>query len=168
MHRRTALPGHPNGMTFEAFDDDGTSLVRKTYYSVGGGFVVDEVAAGADRIVEDATVLPHPFRTGAELLARCRETGGSIAQVMAANERAWRTDAELRAALLHIWDVMQECVENGCTRADRTLPGGLKVPRRAPELRERLRAQEAEATRGGDRCVTRSGPWSGSTSTPSP
>jgi L-serine dehydratase len=149
MHRRTALPGHPNGMTFEAFDGDGTSLVRKTYYSVGGGFVVDEVAAGADRIVEDATVLPHPFRTGAELLARCRETGGSIAQVMAANERAWRTDAELRAALLHIWDVMQESVENGCTRADRTLPGGLKVPRRAPELRERLRAQEAEATRGG-------------------
>ena len=149
MHRRTALPGHPNGMTFEAFDGAGTSLVRKTYYSVGGGFVVDEVAAGADRIVEDATVLPHPFRTGAELLARCHETGGSIAQVMAANERAWRTDAELRAALLHIWDVMQECVENGCTRADRTLPGGLKVPRRAPELRERLRAQEAEATRGG-------------------
>ena len=149
MHRRTALPGHPNGMTFEAFDDDGTSLVRKTYYSVGGGFVVDEEAAGADRIVEDATVLPHPFRTGAELLARCRETGGSIAQVMAANERAWRTDAELRAALLHIWDVMQKCVENGCTRADRTLPGGLKVPRRAPGLRERLRAQEAEATRGG-------------------
>ena len=107
---------------FEAFDGDGTSLVRKTYYSVGGGFVVDEVAAGADRIVEDATVLAHPFRTGAELLARCRETGRSIAQVMAANERAWRTDAELRAALLHIWDVMQECVENGCTRADRTLP----------------------------------------------
>jgi L-serine dehydratase len=68
---------------------------------------------------------------------------------MAANERAWRTDAELRAALLLSWDVMQESVENGCTRADRTLPGGLKVPRRAPELRERLRAQEAEATRGG-------------------
>jgi L-serine dehydratase len=149
MHRRSTLPGHPNGMTFEAFDGAGATLHRRTYYSVGGGFVVDEEAAGADRIVEDATVLPHPFRTGAELLARCRETGGSIAEVMAANERAWRTDAELRAALLHIWDVMQECVENGCTRTDRTLPGGLKVRRRAPELRERLRAQEAEATRGG-------------------
>ena len=149
MHRRTALPGHPNGMTFEAFDDDGTSLVRKTYYSVGGGFVVDEEAAGADRIVEDATVLPHPFRTGAELLARCRETGGSIAQVMAANERAWRTDA--RAAgrtAAHLGRHAGVCRER--LHARRPHPARrAQGPRRAPELRERLRAQEAEATRGG-------------------
>ena len=149
MHRRKALPGHPNGMTFEAFAADGTSLAKRTYYSVGGGFVVDEAAVGADRIVEDATVLPYPFSTGAELLARCRESGKSVAEVMLANELCWRTEDELRIALLHIWDVMQECVENGCTRTERTLPGGLKVRRRAPELRERLRAQEAEATRDG-------------------
>ena len=149
MHRRTALPGHPNGMTFEAFAAVGTSLVRRTSSGVGGGFGVAVAAVGADRIVEDATVLPYPFSTGAELLARCRESGTSVAEVMLANELTWRTEQELRAALLHIWEVMQECVENGCTRTERTLPGGLKVRRRAPELRERLRAQEAEATRDG-------------------
>jgi L-serine dehydratase len=148
MHRRKALPAHPNGMTFEAFDADGVSLRHRTYYSVGGGFVVDDTAAGADRVVEDATALPHPFTTGAELLAACRESGRSIAGVMLANELCWRTESELRAALLHLWDVMQECVENGCTRTETVLPGGLKVRRRAPELRRRLRAQEAAGTAG--------------------
>ncbi|GAA1634771.1 L-serine ammonia-lyase [Georgenia ruanii] len=149
LHRRKALPAHPNGMTFEAFDDGGALLRERTYYSVGGGFVVDDEAAGADRIVEDATALPYPFRTGAELLQRCREAGTSIAGVMLANELSWRTEEELRAELLTIWDVMQQCVENGCTRTEETLPGGLKVRRRAPRLRERLRAQEAEATKDG-------------------
>ncbi|MFM6848834.1 MAG: L-serine ammonia-lyase [Terrabacter sp.] len=145
LHRRRTLPGHPNGMTFEAFDDAGRSLRARTYYSVGGGFVVDEEAVGADRVVADTTPLPHPFSTGAELLERCRETGLSIAGVMMANERAWRPEPEVRARLLHLWDVMQECVESGCTREELTLPGGLKVRRRAPELRDRLRRQEAEA-----------------------
>jgi L-serine dehydratase len=149
LHRRKALPAHPNGMTFEAFDEAGRSLRLRTYYSVGGGFVVDEQAVGADRVVTDATRLPHPFSTGAELLQRCRETGLSIAGVMLANELSWRPESELREQLLHIWDVMQDCVESGCTRTERTLPGGLKVRRRAPELRERLREQEAEARRGG-------------------
>jgi L-serine dehydratase len=145
MHRRKALPAHPNGMTFEAFDAAGGSLRARIYYSVGGGFVVDEEAVGADRVVVDPTPVPHPFRTGAELLERCRETGLSIAGVMMANERAWRSESEVRDRLLHLWDVMQQCVESGCTREERTLPGGLKVRRRAPELRERLRAQEAHA-----------------------
>ncbi|MFH5822858.1 L-serine ammonia-lyase [Georgenia sp. AZ-5] len=149
LHRRKALPAHPNGMTFEAFDDAGALLRERTYYSVGGGFVVDEAAAGADRIVADSTPLRYPFSTGAELLHRCREAGTSIAGVMLANELSWRSEQELRTALLHIWDVMQQCVENGCTRTERTLPGGLKVQRRAPRLRERLRAQEAEATKDG-------------------
>ncbi|KAE8764162.1 L-serine ammonia-lyase [Georgenia thermotolerans] len=149
LHRRKALPAHPNGMTFEAFDDGGALVRERTYYSVGGGFVVDDEAAGADRIVEDATALPYPFRTGAELLQRCRESGMSIAGVMLANELSWRTEEELRAELLAIWDVMQQCVENGCTRTEQTLPGGLKVRRRAPRLRERLRAQEAEARKDG-------------------
>ncbi|EWT07225.1 serine ammonia-lyase [Intrasporangium chromatireducens Q5-1] len=145
MHRRKALPAHPNGMTFEAFDEAGRSLRLRTYYSVGGGFVVDEQAVGADRVVTDSTRLPHPFSSGADLLQRCRETGLSIAGVMLANEVSWRPEAEVRERLLHIWRVMQECVESGCTRSERTLPGGLKVRRRAPELRERLREQEAAA-----------------------
>jgi L-serine dehydratase len=134
LHRRTALPYHPNGMKFFAFDDAGAQLRERTYYSVGGGFVVDEEAAGADRIKADDTVLPHPFRSGAELLAQCAETGLSISGVMLANEQAWREEAEIRGGLLHIWSVMQECVQNGVTTLETTLPGGLKVSRRAPEL----------------------------------
>ncbi|WP_448071159.1 L-serine ammonia-lyase [Georgenia yuyongxinii] len=149
LHRRKALPAHPNGMTFEAFDADGASLRLRTYYSVGGGFVVDEAAAGADRIVADSTPLPYPFSTGDELLERCREAGTSIAGVMLANELSWRTEDEVRWELLRIWDVMQQCVETGCTRTDPVLPGGMRVRRRAPELRRRLRAQEAEATKDG-------------------
>ncbi|NMR31518.1 L-serine ammonia-lyase [Crystallibacter degradans] len=149
LHRRKALPAHPNGMTFFAYDDAGDLLRERTYYSVGGGFVVDEDAAGADRIVEDTTALPYPFTTGAQLLAHCRAEGLSIAQVMLANELTWRSEAELRSQLLHIWSVMQQCVENGCTRTEERLPGGLKVRRRAPELRRKLRQIEATAATSG-------------------
>ncbi|AUI51256.1 L-serine ammonia-lyase [Arthrobacter crystallopoietes] len=149
LHRRKALPAHPNGMTFFAYDDAGDLLRERTYYSVGGGFVVDEDAAGADRIVEDATVLPYPFTTGAQLLAHCRAEGLSIAQVMLANELTWRSETDLRSQLLHIWAVMQECVENGCTRTEERLPGGLKVRRRAPELRRKLRQIEVAAATSG-------------------
>jgi L-serine dehydratase len=150
LHRRRSLPAHPNGMTFEAFDAENESLLHLTYYSVGGGFVVDDEATAADRIVEDSTELPYPFSSGAELLAACRASGRSIAGIMLANELAWRTEAELRTSLLHLWDVMQDCVENGCIRADQVLPGGLKVRRRAPSLRAHLREQEAGGAHMGD------------------
>jgi L-serine dehydratase len=140
LHRRQSLPFHPNGMRFFAYGADGACLRERTYYSVGGGFVVDEQAAGADRITEDTTVLPYPFATGAQLLERCRETGLPISQVMLANEQVWRSEEEIRDGLLHIWSVMQECVTHGCAH-DGTLPGGLKVPRRAPELYRRLCAE---------------------------
>ncbi len=148
MHRRRSLPAHPNGMTFEAFDAGGVSLLHRTYYSVGGGFVVDERATGSDRVVMDETPVQHPFETGNELLMHCRAHGLSIAEVMMANELSWRTEAQVRSQLLHLWKVMQECVETGCTRTETTLPGGLKVRRRAPELRIRLREQEAAAAGG--------------------
>ncbi|HEV7205514.1 MAG TPA: L-serine ammonia-lyase [Jatrophihabitans sp.] len=137
LHRRQSLPYHPNGMRFFAFDARDALLRERTFYSVGGGFVVDEAAAGADRITPDATPLPHPFRSGDELLVRCAETGLPISGVMLANEQAWRSEAEIRARLLEIWSVMQQCVQNGWTN-EGTLPGGLKVPRRAPELYRRL------------------------------
>ncbi|MEU0313480.1 L-serine ammonia-lyase [Nocardioides sp. NPDC006273] len=140
MHRTKTLPAHPNGMIFRAFEATGATLLESTYYSVGGGFVVDETAAGADRIVADATPIPYPFTTGAELLATCARSGKRISDVMMANELAWRTEDEVRAELLHIWSVMQECVHNGCTRTEPTLPGGLKVPRRAPGLYTHLHA----------------------------
>jgi L-serine dehydratase len=137
LHRRRSLPFHPNGMTFAAFDRDGGQLRARTYYSVGGGFVVDETATGADRIKVDDTAVAYPFRTGDELLAHCRHTGLAVSEIMLANETAWRPESEVRSGLRHIWDVMQECVRRGYTQ-DGTLPGGLKVRRRAREMYEHL------------------------------
>lgn len=134
---RKPLPFHPNGMIFRAFDAAGLQIRSREYYSVGGGFVVDEQAAGADRIVEDTTPLQHPFTTGKQLLAHCAEHNLSISQVMLANEAAWRPEAETRTRLLHIWQVMQDCVEAGC-RNEGIMPGGLKVKRRAAALHRQL------------------------------
>jgi L-serine dehydratase len=140
LHRRQSLPYHPNGMTFTAWDENGEVVRERTYYSVGGGFVVDENAAGADRITHDTTPLAYPFTTGAELLEQCARTGLPISGVMLANEQAWRTEQEIRDGLLRIWSVMAECVTNGCQNSG-VLPGGLKVPRRAPEMYRRLRSE---------------------------
>jgi L-serine dehydratase len=137
LFRRTALAYHPNGMTFAALNADGAFLDAATYYSVGGGFVVDENATGAERIKEDATPLPYPFDTAAELLTQCQTHGLSISQIMLANEQAWRSEAEVRAGLLRIWAVMQECVQRGIT-SEGILPGGMKVKRRAAELYRQL------------------------------
>ncbi|HSX69022.1 L-serine ammonia-lyase [Nocardioides sp.] len=137
MHRRKSLPAHPNGMTFAAYDESGEQIDFRTYYSVGGGFVVDEVATGADRVVLDETQVKFPFTTGGELLAICEREGLSISDVMLANEQAWRSEAEIREGMLHLWHVMEECVERGFRR-EGVLPGGLKVPRRAPGLYREL------------------------------
>ena len=145
MHRRRSLPAHPNGMVFRAFGAGGSLLRESTYYSVGGGFVVDEHAVGVDRIVEDETPLRYPFTTGAQLLSICRREGLRVSDVMLANELSWRTEQELRAELLHIWAVMKQSVHRGCTRTERVLPGGLKVPRRAPKLLRDLQAGEDES-----------------------
>ncbi|WP_217162409.1 L-serine ammonia-lyase [Streptomyces sp. AC512_CC834] len=140
LHRRKALPYHANGMTLWAYDAQGTELLTKTYYSVGGGFVVDEDAVGADRIVLDDTVLKYPFRTGNELLRLARDTGLSISALMLENERAWRDEDEIRDGLLEIWQVMQACVDRGMTR-EGILPGGLKVRRRAANTARKLRSE---------------------------
>ncbi|MGC5037844.1 MULTISPECIES: L-serine ammonia-lyase [unclassified Streptomyces] len=140
LHRRKALPYHANGMTLWAYDASGAELLTKTYYSVGGGFVVDEDAVGADRIKLDDTVLKYPFRTGDELLRLARETGLSISALMLENERAWRTEEEIREGLLEIWRVMQACVARGMSR-EGILPGGLKVRRRAANTARKLRSE---------------------------
>ncbi|WP_446664012.1 L-serine ammonia-lyase [Flexivirga sp. B27] len=137
MHRRKSLPAHPNGMQFEAYDAQGAVITSHVYYSVGGGFVVNEEAAGADRVVLDDTHVEFPFSTGAELLAICEREGSSVADVMMRNELAWRTADEVRAGMLHLWSVMRDCVQTGMHH-EGTLPGGLKVPRRAPELHREL------------------------------
>lgn len=136
LHRRKELPLHPNGMVFRAFA--GPELVdERTFYSVGGGFVVRGDADGDDRIVPDATPVAHPFTTGDDLLAICRDTGKSIARIVMENELAWRREAEVTDGLLKIWAVMKECVDNGLS-TEGQLPGGLRVLRRAPELFTKL------------------------------
>jgi L-serine dehydratase len=135
-----SLPFHPNGLRMSALDADGNPSRVRVYYSVGGGFVVDEGAAdGQSPIRADERPLPFPFRTAEELLKHCRDTGFPISRVMLENESAWRPEGATREALLRIWRVMEECVRRGC-ETQGTLPGGLGVRRRAPELHKRLLA----------------------------
>jgi L-serine dehydratase len=140
LHRRRSLPYHANGMTLRAFDEGASSLLEKTYYSVGGGFVVDEDAIGADHVVTDETPVPYPFSSAEELLAHCAAQQLSIAEIMLANELVWRPEPEVRARLLKLWTVMQDCVTAGCGSGG-ILPGGLKVRRRAPALFAELSAK---------------------------
>jgi L-serine dehydratase len=137
MQRGKRLPFHTNGMRFTARGPQGSDVATREYYSVGGGFVLDEDETGPRRVVADGAPVRYPFTSGAELLAHCRETGLPISQVVLANELTWRTEEEVRSGLLRIWAVMQECVEQGC-RADGVLPGGLEVRRRAARLRRSL------------------------------
>ena len=140
MHKRQKLPFHTNGMRFTAFDAEGAVIATRDYYSVGGGFVVNQDEAAEDRIVADTTPLPHPFNSGDELLAQCAANGMTIAQVMFANEQAWRSPDEIRDGLREIWRAMQSCVQRGI-REGGTLPGGLHVSRRAPLLHAELVAR---------------------------
>ncbi|WP_028916342.1 L-serine ammonia-lyase [Pseudoxanthomonas sp. J35] len=146
MNKRQKLPFHTNGMRFTAYDADGQVIATRDYYSVGGGFVVNPDEAAEDRIVPDDTALPYPFSSGDELLQRCADSGLSIAQVMFANERAWRSEEEIRNGLRAIWNAMQACVARGI-RADGTLPGGLHVVRRAPGLYRELSSKPEAAMR---------------------
>ncbi|MGV8932491.1 MAG: L-serine ammonia-lyase [Luteimonas sp.] len=133
MNKRQKLPYHTNGMRFTAFDANDEVIATRDYYSVGGGFVVNQDEAAEDRIVADTTPLPYPFNSGDELLRQAREHDISIAQLMFANEQSWRTPEQIKAGLLELWAAMQSCVQRGI-RQTGTLPGGLHVSRRAPAL----------------------------------
>lgn len=146
FNKREKLPYHTNGMRFTAYAADGGVIATRDYYSVGGGFVVNQDEAAEDRIVADTTELPYPFHSGDELLARCREHGLSIAALMFANEKAWRQEAEIREGLDRIWEAMRACVARGI-REEGVLPGGLKVGRRAPALARELQARPEAALR---------------------
>jgi L-serine dehydratase len=140
LHRRKRLEFHSNAMTFLATAAGGAEFARGTYYSIGGGFVVDEAArslAEGPGLVPDPQPVPFPFTTGAELLAHAEHTGLAISDIVLRNECARRPEAEVRSGLLHIWEVMRQCTEAGML-ADGVLPGGLKVRRRAGALRRQL------------------------------
>ncbi|UUZ76982.1 L-serine ammonia-lyase [Polaromonas sp. P1(28)-13] len=143
---RQTLPFHPNGMVLLAFDARSNMLMKKSYYSVGGGFVVSQDAQGQPALVPDPQPLPYPFSSGDELLKRCGESSLSIAQLMWHNELAWRDAEAVRVGLLHIWNVMQACVQRGIA-TEGILPGGFKVKRRAAELYRGLTAHPEAALR---------------------
>ena len=133
LHLRR-LDFHSNGMAFEALASDGTAIDRKIYFSIGGGAVVDEGAADNEA---SAVVLPHPFRTAAELVALAESRDCAIASIVADNEQALGRQNDQRGALLRIWAVMRQCVAAGLAH-EGTLPGGLHVPRRAARLAAQL------------------------------
>ena len=131
-----SLPYHPNAMSLEAFTAQG-SLFSQTYYSVGGGFIVEQAEIDAPQSDADQVKLPYEFDSAAELLALCKTHQLSVGQLMMANECAWRPEAEVREGLLKIWAAMGECVNNGL-RNEGILPGGLQVKRRAAKLHRSL------------------------------
>ncbi|TXS91423.1 L-serine ammonia-lyase [Parahaliea aestuarii] len=151
MHRTESLPYHANGMRFSAFADDGELLYSRVYYSVGGGFVIDEAAAEGDVLVEDPTLVAYPFTSAAELLQQCREHGLSISALMLANEKSWRSEAEIREGLLALWRVMDDCIRRGAM-TEGIMPGGLKVKRRAAQLHRQLKS--ASGSLGDDSLTT--------------
>ncbi len=136
------LPAHPNGMTFTAYDAQGEVVESGSYYSIGGGFVVDGRADPESRVVADESPVPHPFHSGAELVARSVELGRSIPNLMLENEATRRGEDEVRARLLTIWRVMEESVKRGLV-SEGLLPGGLRVRRRAPALARKLKLESA-------------------------
>ena len=132
--QRERLPFHSNAMTFAAFDEAGAELARRTYYSIGGGAVLDENQIGRNAPPEGGWDVPHVFRSGDELLALAERTGKSFAELMRENEEAALSPGEVAARLKAIRAAMSACIDRG-VRTDLTeLPGGLHVQRRAPRV----------------------------------
>lgn len=140
LHRNRSLPFHPNGMTFTAWSGQEV-VVERTFYSIGGGFVVEHGEDEHPAIVRDSAPAPYPFKTGKELLEQCSDYRMSIPEVAMANEMTLRAEEEIRGQLLDIWAVMHACVERGCSRAG-VLPGGLHVRRRAMKMHHDLVTRE--------------------------
>ena len=133
--RHERLQRHSNGMRFTALGGDRNVLREEDYFSIGGGFILrgEEPAA----VPAGEPPAPHPFDSGDELLLRARTQGLELFELVMANERTWRSEQEVRAGLLRLWNVMQGCVERGF-RQTGLLPGVLKVRRRAPKLHRML------------------------------
>lgn len=141
LHKRKSLPYHPNAMTIKAYNNDDL-LCEGVYYSVGGGFVLndDEARKDEDIIVEQTIAVPYPFDTADELLAQCKTHGLRICDIVLANEKAFTPETEIHTKLDAIWEVMQACVKRGCEQQG-ILPGGMKVKRRAANLYQQLQAE---------------------------
>lgn len=151
FHCDRQLPFHPNGIRFSAYTASGELLIERVYYSIGGGFVL---VHGQEAQGPAAVEAPYPFTTAATLLELCRSHDLTIAELMLANEKAHRTEAEIRCGLLRIWDVMLRCMERGCA-TEGILPGGLGVKRRAAGIYRNL----IEERQSGSKSPTTISDW---------
>lgn len=131
------LDFHPNAMTLFAYDSNDTLLFKNTYYSIGGGFVIDEDEASEDVHLVPQVELPYDFNNAVELLALCKTHNLTISQLMMENEKVWRSETEVRDGLRTIWDAMKACIAKGIVK-EGILPGGLNVRRRSKQLHQSL------------------------------
>ncbi len=147
FYRKKSLDFHANGMIFKAFNKLGKELERKEYYSVGGGFIIDETQINdpsqpfSANLKQENSTLPYLFTTAETLLSLCQAQQLSISDIMLQNEQVWHSEDEIKSELLGIWQAMQDCVKKGCQQHG-ILPGGLKVKRRAAELCQSLKDEE--------------------------
>jgi L-serine dehydratase len=141
FNRTTFLPQHPNGLRCIAFDAHGNELLNREYFSVGGGFVAEAHELQSPEQVSPApdAEVPYPFTSSESLLAKCREHGMSISTLLLQNELQHRSQTEIETGIDELWMAMKESIEVGC-RTRGLLPGGLKIPRRAPEIFRKLTA----------------------------
>jgi L-serine dehydratase len=141
LDRKTSLTGHANGMAFYAYDSSDRLLLKRIYYSIGGGFVVsdEELQRMRSRSAPDepAVKVPYPFASAAQMLDMAAVSGLSIADMKRANELTVMSGAELDAGLDRIWAAMKGCIERGLSQ-EGIMPGGLKVRRRARQLHDRM------------------------------
>lgn len=139
----THLERHSNAMILRAVDSEDGLLAEETYYSVGGGFVVAESDSPEAELADADAAVPYPFRTSAQLMMHCRDSGLPISEVMLANERAYRTEDEIIDGIWHLWEVMEAC-KNSALAREGHLPGGLKVRRRSPGWHAKLWQDDPE------------------------
>ncbi|KQQ72544.1 serine dehydratase [Rhizobium sp. Leaf321] len=138
--KKQPLPGHANGMSFSALDRDGRLLVKRIYYSIGGGFVVTDTeleAMRASKKTASDALVPYPFSSAKQMLEMSHGSGLTIAQMKRANELTKMTEVELDEGVDRIWDAMRNCIDRGL-KVDGIMPGGLKVKRRARAIHDRL------------------------------
>ena len=143
---KETLPLHSNGMRYRAMDGDGNLLLEHIYYSIGGGFIVGEDGEPPAGSVLAETPPPFPFTSCEEMVAHCQNSNLSIPLLMWENEQCWRNEGDIRSALSAIWNVMDESVTNGLNH-EGTLPGSLKVTRRAPNLYRQIKKLEESGER---------------------
>ncbi len=136
--QKELLPLHSNGMRFSAFDGQDNLLIAQVYYSIGGGFICTEEEF--NQTTSDDNPPPYPFSSGEELMQLCNKNQLSIAALMLENEKTWRNTTDIEQGILAIAKVMDECIHSGCHH-DGTLPGGLNLKRRAPDLYKKLQEQ---------------------------